>query len=251
MLPLGLAFVQETTVFRDFGPIAGTTMRLQYQDAPPVGSTWVSRQTVDGDARYYMRLAANGTLAFRLRGLQSWGNTPGYLAFGGNSEMHGYQYLEFLGQKAFFADAELRFPLIEAMLTPFGVLGGLRGNFFFNISGAALNGTPFTFFSSKTQQYSPILGYQTVDVLGDVAPVFSPPVTISGPRLVDGRASYGFGLESFLLGFPMHFDFSWRTLFNQQWEDALFASQAAQAGYGSGHLWFRQMQFGFWIGYDF
>ena len=48
--------------------------------------------------------------------------------------------------------------------------------------------------------------------------------TINGLRLVDARASYGVGLETFALGFPVHFDWSWRTLFNQDWEDALFAA---------------------------
>ena len=40
----------------------------------------------------------------------------------------------------------------------------------------------------------------------------------------DGRASYGVGLETFALGFPIHFDWSWRTLFNKEWEDVLFAT---------------------------
>jgi hypothetical protein len=257
MLPLGASFVQETTIYRDFGPLSGSAFRLTYQSAPPITSSWVSRETIDGDARYYMRLGANGVLAFRLRGLQSWGNDPGYLAFGGNSEMRGYPYLSFVGQKAFFADAELRVPLIEAMLTPIGVLGGLRGTLFFNISGAALNGQPFTFASTSTETFTPTIGF-TQDALGNLTPVPGNPVTISGFRLVDGRASYGFGLESFLLGFPMHFDFSWRTLFNQGWEDALFTSDAAQLGIPAGsnglspgHTFFRKMQFGFWIGYDF
>ena len=38
--------------------------------------------------------------------------------------------------------------------------------------------------------------------------------------------SYGIGLESSLLGFPMHFDWSWKTLFNRDWEDVLFAADA-------------------------
>jgi WD40 repeat protein len=257
MLPLGVSFVQETTVYRDFGPIAGTALRLTYSSAPPITSSWVSRETVDGDARYYMRIGANGVLAFRLRGLKSWGPDPTYLAFGGNSEMRGYPYLSFVGQKAFFADVELRVPLIEAMLTPLGVLGGLRGTLFFDMGAAALNGQPFTFAATKTETYTPIIGY-TQDALGNLTPVNGAPQQISGFRLVDGNASYGFGLESFLLGFPMHFDFSWKTLFNQGWEDALFTSQAAAAGIAPGtnglspgHLFFRKMQFGFWIGYDF
>ena len=70
-----------------------------------------SRQTADIDARKYIRLATNGVLAFRFRGFNSWGDYPDYLYFGGNSELRGYDYLEFLGSRAFFADAELRFPL--------------------------------------------------------------------------------------------------------------------------------------------
>ena len=59
-------------------------------------------------------------------------------------------------------------------------------------------------------------------------PVFGEPV--SGLRLVDGRASYGFGLQVFLLGYPMHFDWSKLTdigVTSTSWE------------------------FDFWIGFDF
>ena len=55
---------------------------------------------------------------------------PNYTFFGGNSEMRGYDYREFIGHKAFYANAELRFPMITAMATPLGVLGGIRGVFF-------------------------------------------------------------------------------------------------------------------------
>jgi hypothetical protein len=42
----------------------------------------------------------------------------------------------------------------------------------------------------------------------------------------------------------MHFDWSWKTLFNKGWEDAVFSSQGGSAA-------FRKMKFSFWIGYDF
>ena len=58
------------------------------------------------------------------------------------------------------------------------------------------------------------------------------------------RASYGLGLETFALGFPIHFDWSWRTLFNQDWEDVVFAA-------AGGSQEFRSPQFTVWIGYDF
>ena len=74
--------------------------------------------------------------------------------------------------------------------------------------------------------------------------------TISGFRLVDGRASYGFGLETFALGFPIHFDWSWRTLFNKDWEDYLFSYQGVSEG-TTGSQWLRKAKFSVWIGYDF
>ena len=256
MMPLGVSFVQETTVFREYGPVAGSTMKLSFDASPAISDNWLSRRTVDLDARHYMRLAWNGVLAFRYRGFKSWGRNPDFLYFGGNSEMRGYEYLEFLGHNAFFANAELRFPLIEAMLTPVGVLGGLRGVLFFNVSGASFNnqetltGRKYRFGATGSEQFAPIVDYQVVDIFGSLAPVYADPVGVSGLRLVDGRASYGIGLESFLLGFPMHFDWSWKTLLNRGWEDALFAYQGRVNGM-SGSQWFRKSKFSFWIGYDF
>ena len=81
-------------------------------------------------------------------------------------------------------------------------------------------------------------------------PVFGPTVSIPGFKLVDGRASYGIGLETFALGFPIHFDWSWKTLFNRDWEDFVFAYPASFEG-KTGSAWFRQPKFTMWIGYDF
>ena len=96
----------------------------------------LSRQTFDGDARHYLRLGGSGLLATRIRGFKSIGDFPDFQYFGGNSELRGYDYLQFAGQNIVFANAELRFPLIEAALTPIGVVGGVRGVFFAGIGGA-------------------------------------------------------------------------------------------------------------------
>ncbi len=190
-------------------------------------------------------------LAFRGRGYKSWGEFPGYIYFGGNSELRGYDYLEFLGNKGFFTNAELRFPVIEAALTPIGVVGGLRGVFFFNLGAAGYEGVPTTVATSKPVTVAPLLGY-TFDPTSPslAAPVYGPPRTISGFRLQDARASYGMGLETFALGFPIHFDWSWRTLFNKDWEDYLYSYQGAQDGQ-TGSQWLRKVKFSVWIGYDF
>ena len=238
MVPLGLAFVQETTVFREFGPLAGNTMRLSYEFAPGGGSL-LSRQTMDADLRKYFRLGGSGLLALRARGYRSWGENPGYYFFGGNSEMRGYNYLEFVGQQAAHFNAELRIPLIHAMATPIGILGGVRGTLFANVGGASWANQGFKTHASEATIERPVVNY---DNAGN--PVYGNPVLVDGFRLVDARASYGIGLQTFALGFPVHFDWSWRSLFNRNWEDVVFSLQGGSAA-------FRRAKFTMWIGYDF
>jgi hypothetical protein len=241
-IPLGINFVQETTVFREFGPLAGNTMRLSYEIAPKIGNT-LSRQTADIDARYYQRLGATGLLALRARGFRSWGDAPDFMYFGGNSEMRGYEYLEFVGDHSAFFNAELRFPLIEAMLTPIGILGGIRGVFFANLGGGYFKGQQFRWFARDAELYTPIIGYEQISFTQQ-RPVYGATRVVDGFRLVDSRASYGIGLETFALGFPIHFDYSWKTLLNKDWEDQLFAAFGGSSR-------FRKPKFTVWIGYDF
>ena len=249
VIPLGVNYVQETTIFREFGPLSGNTMRLSYEFAPSLGNS-LSRQTADVDARYYMRLGGSGLLALRAKGFKSWGDAPSFNYFGGNSEMRGYEYLEFIGSETVFLNAELRFPVIEAMLTPIGVFGGVRGVFFANMGGGSFDGQGFRWWSNSPETFSPALGF--VPGFGTPEPIVGPPTEVNGFRLVDARASYGLGLETFALGFPVHFDWAWRTLLNKDWEDLRFAADAAAAGVGAGgSAWFRKAQFSVWIGYDF
>ncbi len=243
MLPISFAFVQETTVFREFGPLAGNTMRLAYDVSPKIAGT-LSRQSFDVDLRHYLRIGGSGVLATRLRGFKSVGDFPDFLYFGGNSEMRGYDYLQFVGQNDVFANAELRFPIIEAALTPIGVVGGVRGVFFANLGAGWFNGQGFQFSTTKQETVTPVVGYNVDPVSGLGVPVYGQPTVISGFRLQDARASYGIGLETFALGFPIHFDWAWRTLFNKTWEDIVFASSGGSAE-------FRKPRFAVWIGYDF
>jgi len=238
MAPVGAAFVQETTIFREFGPLSGSTMRLSYEIAPGVGSL-LSRQTFDGDARKYFRLGATGLFALRIRGFKSTGDNPDFTYFGGNSELRGYDYLSFIGQNAFFGNAELRFPLIDAMATPIGVLGGVRATLFAGMGGAYFEGSPFRFYRKDTTLETPIVGFN--NLTQEVT--YGPAQAVSGIRLVDGRASYGISLATFALGFPVHFDWSWRTLLNKEWEDVQFHLQG-------GSETFRKPKFSMWIGYD-
>jgi hypothetical protein len=115
--------------------------------------------------------------------------------------------------------------------------------FFAGMGSAWFNGQPsadpctssgYNFSTTSTEICAPQIdvkrdaqGFPIADANGNPIPVFGPPRVIDGFRLKDGRASYGLGLETFALGFPIHFDWSWRTLFNKDWEDVLFATVGA------------------------
>jgi len=215
-LPLSVGYTRETTRFREFGPLAGSTVNLRFEYSPGV-SSFLSRKTIDFDARKYLRVAGTSMLlATRVRGYRSTGDQPQLFAFGGNMEMRGYDYRSFVGSEGFFAAAELRIPLIDLMATPIGVLGPVRGTVFGNVGGAHYPGQPFTFSTS-----GPGVSYVNDPLFGQA---------VDGRRLVDGRASFGVGIQAFLLGMPMHFDWSWLT-------DLQVRSTSPR--------------FQFWIGYDF
>ena len=147
--------------------------------------------------------------------------------------MRGYEYREFLGHKAFYSNAELRFPLVNAMATPLGVVGGIRGVFYFNVGGAALDNQPFKLYDRAS-----------VSIPDRISATSTRNYNVTGFRLIDSRASYGIGLETFALGFPVHFDWSYRTLFNKGYEDYLFRASGGSAAW-------RKVRFAAWIGYDF
>jgi hypothetical protein len=214
--PVSLRFVQETTRFAEYGPLSGSTVSLGVTAAPGIGSL-LQRTTVEADLRKYVRLfGTSALLAFRARGFYSTGDNPDYQYFGGNMELRGYDYMSFAGNEGFHVNAELRVPLINLAATPIGILGPLRGTVYFGMGGAKFKGEDYQFSTSEP-------GYS---YWGD--PVFGEPVT--GWRLVDGRASWGFGLQVFFLGYPLHFDWSKRTDF-----------ATSSPGW----------DFDFWIGYDF
>ena len=211
--------------------------------------------------------SARPGFAKRIRGFKSIGDFPDFTYFGGNSELRGYDYLQHRDRTWCSPTRNCASRSSKPALTPIGVVGGIRGVFFANIgggwfdgqlSGTAANGcgdptATFKFFSNNTMVCTPVIGNVT-DAAGNIVPnpldpsvpliKYGAPRRVTGFRLQDGRASYGIGLETFALGFPIHFDWAWRTLFNTAWEDTVFA------GVGGSYA-FRKPRFAVWIGYDF
>jgi Tol biopolymer transport system component len=213
--PLSVRFVQETTRFREFGPLTGSTLMLGVEVSPGFGNL-IERQVYEVDARKYLQLFGDVILASRVRGFKSTGPEPGLFYFGGNMELRGYPYYSMVGNEGFHANLELRLPAIQLMATPIGILGPVRATLYGGVGAAKFKGEDFH-FSSRAAGFS---------YVNDV--LFGEPV--EGFHLVDGRASYGVGLQVFFLGYPLHFDWTKLTDFkvsSQNWK------------------------FDFWIGYDF
>jgi outer membrane protein assembly factor BamA len=204
----------ETTRFREFGPLSGHTYSVGFEVSPGMGS-FLSRQTVHADLRKYFKIGQGTVFAVRGRGFLSYGENPDIFWFGGNMELRGYPYYSIAGNRGFFANAELRLPIIDIMKTPLGILGPVRGTLFAGIGGAHFQGEDYTFGTSD-----PGVSFVNDEVFGE---------DVTGYHLVDGRASFGVGLQFFFLGYPMHFDWAKLTDFrvHSPW------------------------RFSFWIGYDF
>jgi hypothetical protein len=222
LAPLQLALTQETTRFQEFGPLTGSTFNLSALWAPALGGN-LARTTLNGDARAYLRLGSTSTLlAFRVRGFKSFGDNPDIFYFGGNMELRGYPYYSISGNEGFFANAEFRFPIINVALTPIGLIGPIRGTAYFGIGGAKYKGQNYQFSSSEPG--TSFINYNPEDP----STWFGEPV--DGFHLVDGAASFGFGLQVFFLGYPLHFDWT-------KFTDFAVTS--------------KNSRFDFWLGFDF
>ena len=155
-----------------------------------------------------MRLGTNGRArAARSRASRAGARTPTSSTSAATPRCAATTTCRSSATRAFFANAELRFPLIEAMLTPIGVLGGIRGVFFANFGGAGFTAAELqVLVEGDDHRAADRSASSTAPDGTTIVPVYGDPLTVSGFRLQDGRASYGVGLESFLLGFPIHFD---------------------------------------------
>src|SRR6185503_14685705 len=203
------------------------TFSVGVQYAPSVGGSSIGRTTLDADVRKYLPIGSSALLALRARGFRSTGDLPALFYFGGNMELRGYDYLSFAGNEGFFANAEFRFPVIDVMKTPLGILGPVRGTLFAGIGGSHFKGEPWNFSSSDPGlSFVNYPGLAVCQVTADPRCLGEP---VNGFHLVDGRASFGIGLQFFFLGYPLHFDWSKLT-------DLKVTTDS---------------RFDFWVGYDF
>jgi hypothetical protein len=201
---IGLSLTGDTTVYQSWGPQSGNRFSLSANYAPdfkkndvPVGGGTPGPTLTAGlslDYRQYFKITKRILIAVRLFGAASRGNFPDIYAFGGLDTMRGLDYRAQIGNSIGYGNFEVRFPLVDYLILPIGGFRDIRGRAFFDVGGAALTNQNFQFWTTSGRDPR------------------QPPIDIctgtSGPCLVNGRASFGFGFELNFLGLPLHWDFA-------------------------------------------
>ncbi len=187
ILSASFSLVGETTRFKNpYGPIAGHTFMISISQALPVSSSFLQNTTVEADLRKYIKIGSNTLFAVRFKGFFSRGKNPFVFYWGGNNEVRSENYYSIIANEGWYANLELRLPLINAASTIIGQIGPIRGTFFFDITRAKIKGFPATF----------ALEFMGWDDQG-----------LPQIRAVDAIGSYGYGFQFFFLGLPIHIEF--------------------------------------------
>jgi Tol biopolymer transport system component len=182
-LQASLALIGETTFFKDYGPASGATFMLSVDQGIPVSKNFFSNTNLALDGRKYFYFGGDALLAFRFEGFASLGKNPYFNYFGGNNQVRSSHYFSLIGTEGWYANAEFRFPLIHIADTVLGRIGPLRGVFFADVARTKIKGTPAKIWRSVHTGDSWEL--KSYDAIG----------------------SYGYGIEFFFLGIPLHIEF--------------------------------------------
>jgi Tol biopolymer transport system component len=183
---LGVAFVSDTTVFGPAGPSGGHRLRVGASYAPDLDESGSLESAIQLEARKYFPITRRSTFALRGWGSFKDGNSPTPVYFGGFDTVRGVDFRDLQGDRGFYTNFELRFPLIDFFVTPIFSFQGIQGRFFLDVAGA---------------WYDQVQDFDIWDSENN--------------RLEDAIASYGFGLSVPFVGLDLHWDFGKRWDFEQ------------------------------------
>jgi len=212
-MPLTFSYVFDNTFFRFLGPFSGTRYSASMLIALAIGSDARSFRTGSLDFRNYFGISTNIGVAVRLSGGVSGGKNPQRFILGGLDNwlnrrfaqnldvftitdfyfsvfalpLRGADYYQRIGTHYFLVNTELRFPLINYLVTGFPLPLG-----FSNIRGAG-----FLDFGSAWNSNS---GFRATEknAAGKIV-------------LRDVIAGFGWGFRMDLGIFLLRMDVAWRT----------------------------------------
>lgn len=214
-----IALVGETTRFKyPFGPLTGNTFRISLSQTLPVSNTFLQSTSVRADLRQYLYLGSDFLFAFRFNGFFSRGRNPFVYYWGGNNEVRSVDFYTLVGNEGWYANAEFRFPIINAANTIIGQIGPVRGTLFFDITRSRFKGSPAQVVLLEEDPLNPFI------------PIFN---------VYDAVGSWGYGFQFFFLGLPVHIEFAKLLAMEEfKWPFKMSSPQG-------------KFRTNFWIGFDF
>ena len=134
-----IAFVGDTTMWREWSPYTGSRYRIELEQSFPALGSELSLTNVIFDARRYFGIGRRSTIAARLLLGGSFGEDRSYFYLGGIDTIRGYDYEALVGTRIGLINLEVRIPLIDALHFGWPVrwsIGGIRGIAFADLGGA-------------------------------------------------------------------------------------------------------------------
>ncbi|MCY4570746.1 MAG: BamA/TamA family outer membrane protein [Candidatus Poribacteria bacterium] len=134
-----IAFVGDTTMWREWNPYTGSRYRIELEQSFPALGSQLSLTNVIFDARRYFGVGRRSTVAARLLLGGSFGGDRSYFYLGGIDTLRGYNYEELVGTRIGLLNLEVRIPFIDVLHFGWPVqwtLGGIRGIAFADLGGA-------------------------------------------------------------------------------------------------------------------
>jgi hypothetical protein len=171
----------------------GWRFRVSSRIPVDMGESFDSYWNTYFDIRQYLPIGARSVFAFRQWGVFSLGSDPLYYGVGGPGTVRGYGYKQVVGTRVVLASTELRFPILDHLIFP-GNIGfhGFRGKMFVD-AGAVWS-------ESESLDWS-----------------FDKPDT--SDREGSLVASYGLGINFWLIGVEWHFEWAKKTDFKKTSDD--------------------------------
>jgi len=205
----------DTTRYKEFGPYHGQRFELRQGYAPYVSASGDTDLLQSGtyldtllDYRLYRKITSRSLFALRWVARISSGDGYSIYSFGGLNTLRGYDYREFFGSRTSFVNLEYRFPLVDALAFPIGIIRDIRGFLFLDIGANSFSGEDY---------YHSQLGFELNPVTnGKIDTTSYFPGTnrkfqfwdSKNDKLGDGRASYGFGFNFFLGPFQLTWSYA-------------------------------------------
>ncbi len=129
-LSSGVDLVGDSTRWQSFGPFQGHRLRIgpSYNFKVSGDDYYESYGGVQVDYRGYQHMTRRSLLALRLSGAKQTSDSGRIFAIGGINQLRGSEFRDFFGTNYMLANFEIRFPLLSAVILPWGgVIAPIRG----------------------------------------------------------------------------------------------------------------------------